>query len=254
MKKILLILSLGLAFGATAQNNSVKLTLSPGLILANNFALNYERKFADKFSINTRLNFSSKKAVPFNSLAINLFGPVLDSAGVNSDVLNTKINSFGMNFQFKFYPGGNALTGFYIAPYVGFQTGKMKDFEFDFPDSNDPTITHGGTVESSMLFFGGGIGIGNQWIMNSKLTLDILWLGLGAGTNTITFRGTDTSGDVDYAAVNDDVQTFATDNEEDFSTFKASLDSEYSSSDINVFVKHAFPYVKLFNFSIGYSF
>jgi hypothetical protein len=254
MKKLLLVLSLGLAFGANAQNNSVKFTLSPSLILANNLAFNYERKFADKFSVNARLNFTSKKAVPLNSLALSLLGPVLDSAGVNSDVLNTKFNSFGMNLQFKFYPGGEALRGFYIAPYLGFQTAKMNDFEFDFPDANDPTIKHGGTVEASTLFFGGGIGIGNQWISETGLTLDILWLGLGAGTNTITMRGTDTSGDVDYAAINSDVQTFATDNEEDFSTFNGSLDSEFSTSDINVFVKHPFPYLKVLNISIGYSF
>lgn len=254
MKRILFILYLGLATGASAQSNSVKFTVSPGLVLANNLAFNYERKFSDKFSLNARLNFSAKRAVPFNSLAKDLLGPVLDSAGVNSDILETKVNSFGVNLQFKFYPKGEALSGFYITPYVGFQMASMADFQFDFPDANDPSITHGGTIESSMLFFGAGIGIGNQWVADNGLTLDILWLGLGAGANTITFRGTDTSGDVDYDAINDDVKQFAVDNEENISTFMGTIDSENTSSDISVFVKHPFPYVKILNFSIGYSF
>ena len=254
MKKTLFILCFGLAFGASAQNNSVKFTVSPALALANNVAFNYERKFSDKFSINARLNFTSKKTMPLNSIATNILGPILDSAGVNSDILETKVNSFGVNLQFKYYLKGDALRGFYITPYVGFQTARLADFEFDFPDSSDPSIKHGGTVESSMLFFGGGIGIGNQWISPKGITLDILWLGLGVGSNTVTLRGTDTSGDVDYSEINNDVQTFATDNEEDISAYKASIDSENSSSDINVFVKHPFPYLKVLNFSIGYSF
>lgn len=245
---------LGVAASASAQSNSVKFTFSPGLVLANNLAFNYERKFSDKLSLNARLNFTSKKAVPLNGLATDLLGPVLDSAGVNSDILDTRVNSFGMNFQLKYFPAGKALEGFYITPYFGFQTASMKDFEFDFPDSNDPNIKHGGTVESSSLFFGGGIGFGNQWIADNGLTLDIMWLGLGLGTNNITLRGTDTSGDVDYQQINDDVQTFVADNEEEFSTFKASVDSEHTSSDIKVFVKHPFPYLKVLNFSIGYSF
>lgn len=254
MKKILLLLLLGAATGASAQSNSVKFTLSPGLIMANNLAFNYERKFADKFAINARLNFTSKKDLPLNGLATDLLGPVIDSAGVRSDILDTKTTSFGMNFQFKYFPAGKALKGFYIAPYLGFQTGKMQDFTFDFPDANDPTIKHGGTVEASTFFFGGGIGIGNQFVADNGLTLDIMWLGLGLGSNTVTLRGTDTSGDVDYQQINADVQQFATDNADDISTFKGQIDSEYSNSDINVFVKHPFPYVKILNFSIGYSF
>ncbi|WP_066756609.1 DUF3575 domain-containing protein [Crocinitomix algicola] len=254
MKKILLVVLLAAGFNASAQNNSVKFTVSPSLALANNLAFSYERKFSDKLSVNARVNFTSKKAVPFNKIAKNQLGPILDSAGVNSDILDTRINSFGANLQLKYFPGGNALRGLYLAPYIGFQGASMNDFEFDFPDSSDPSIKHGGTVESGSLFFGGGIGIGNQWVANNGLTLDIMWLGLGWGTNNITFRGTDSSGDINYEEINNDVQDFAAENEEDFSQFGATVDSEYSSSDIKVFVKHPFPYVKILNFSIGYSF
>jgi hypothetical protein len=217
-------------------------------------AFSYERKFSDKFSLNARLNFTSKKQMPLNGLATDLLGPILDSADVNSDVLDTRVNSFGMNFQFKYFPKGEALKGFYITPYFGFQTGGLADFEFDFPDSNDPSIKHGGAVSSNFLFYGGGIGIGNQFVADNGLTLDILWLGLGVGANKITLFGTDTSGDVDYAAINDDVEGFAADNEEDISRFNGKVTSEHTNSDITVFVRHPFPYVKLLNFSIGYSF
>ena len=255
MKKTILFLLLLVTAGfANAQNNSVKFTLSPGLILANNLAFNYERKFAYKFSIDARINFTSKNQVPLNGLATDLLGPILDSAGVNSDILGTRVNSFGMNLQFKYFPKGEALKGFYITPYVGFQLGSLEDFEFDFPDATDPSIRHGGTVSSNFLFYGAGLGFGNQFVADNGLTLDILWLGLGVGANTITLNGTDTSGDVDYAAINDDVQGFVADNDEDISRFRGSVESEYTSSDITIFVKHPFPYLKVLNFSIGYSF
>ncbi len=255
MKKIFFALLITLPFVGQAQDNSVKLTLSPAMFLTNNFGVNYERKLSDAFSANIRLNLTSKNALPFNGLATNLLGDVLDSAGVNSDVLRTKIISYGASLQFRYFPGKEALKGFYLAPYFGLQAGKMKPFTFDFPDSNDPTIKHGGEVNTSFLFFGAGLGIGNQWIMDNGLTLDIMWFGLGAGSNKIKIDGSDNSGgNVDYADINTDVTTFLADNAEDLDKFKVDVTSTYSASNIELIAKHTFPYMKILNFSIGYSF
>lgn len=255
MKKTLLIVMAIFPLLGSAQNNSVKLTLTPAMVLTNNFGINYERKFTDYFSANLRVNISSKKAVPFNGLATNLLGDILDSAGINSDVLNTKFISYGGSLQLRFFPAKEALKGFYVAPYFGFQAGKMNPFTFDFPDGNDPSIKHGGEVNASFLFLGGGLGIGNQWVTDSGFTLDVLWLGLGVGTNSILLRGEDYSnGSVDYAKVNGEVTTFVTEQKDIIDQLRMDVSSTYDASSIDIIAKHAFPYVKILNISLGYSF
>lgn len=254
MKKILFTLLLSLPFISQAQSNSVKLSLSPVGFITNNFGLNYERKFSDAFSANLRVNLTSKKALPFNDLAVNAFGDLLDSNGVNSNLFSTKIVSYGTSLQFRYFPAKEALKGFYIAPYFGLQAGKMKPFEFDFPDSDDPNIKHGGEVNANFLFLGAGIGIGNQWVMGNGLTLDIMWFGIGGGKNKIMIDGSNSSGNVDYAQVDADVEQFFIDEAETVDKYGVSATSTHSANNIEIVAKHAFPYLKLLNFSIGYSF
>lgn len=255
MKKIIVLICLGAPFFGLAQKNSVKLTLSPSMVLTNNIGINYERKLSDSFSANLRFNFTSKKAVPFNGLATRLLGDVLDSAGVDSDILSQKVISYGLGLQFKYFPGKKALEGFYFAPYFGYQAGFMNPFKFDFPDSNDPNLKHGGEVNTSFAFLGAGLGIGNQWIMDNGLTLDILWLGVGGGVNKFKLVGKDNSGgQVDYAEIKADVDQFLIDNKESTDQFGAEFTTSNTSSQIEIVAKHAFPYMKVLNFSIGYSF
>lgn len=254
MKKILLPLLIAAPFLGQAQDNSVKLTLSPAMVLTNNFGINYERKLTDAFSANLRVNLSSKKAVPFNGIATNMLGDLLDSNGVNSDVFNTKVVSYGASFQFRYFPKKEALNGFYLAPYFGLQAGKMQPFSFDFPDSNDPTIKHGGEVNANFLFLGAGLGIGNQWVLGNGLTIDIMWLGIGGGKNKITLDGSNSTGTVNYADIAADVNQFFTDEAETFDQLGVSATTSSSSNNIEIIAKHAFPYMKILNFSIGYSF
>lgn len=255
MKKIIILVLLIAPIMSQAQQNSVKLTLSPGLVLTNNFGVNYERKITHGLSANLGLNLSAKGSVPFNGLATRFLGDMLDSAGVNSSIFNTKVVSYGLSLQIKYFPGKNSLEGFYIAPYVGYQTGHMKPFDFDFPDSSDPSIKHGGKVEANFSFIGAGLGIGNQWVMNNGLTLDILWLGLGAGANTFKLKGYDSSnGQVNYAQVDADVRQFLVDEKEIVDKIGATVTTSHSNSQIEIVGKHIFPYLKALNFSIGYSF
>ncbi|WP_027418869.1 hypothetical protein [Crocinitomix catalasitica] len=255
MKKLLLGLFFVSAFTVNAQQkNAVKFTISPGLVLSNNLGFNYERKLGDRISLNTRFNFSAKNKVPFNGLAKLFVGDLLEDEGVNSDFLNTKISSYGFNFQFKYFPGAGALHGFYLTPYFGFQNGKMDDFTFDFPDSNDPSIEHEGRVGAKFNYFGAGIGLGNQFVFGNGFTMDILWVGLGWGMNKLTINGTDPSGDVNYEEIHNDVQQFRQDNAVAIEDLYAKVNSSYTSNSIDIIVKHPFPYVKLLNFSLGFAF
>ncbi len=254
MKKIFLTVLIALPFLGHAQDNSVKLTLSPAMVLTNNFGVNYERKLTDAFSANFRVNLSSRKAVPFNGIATNMLGDLLDSNGVNSDIFNTKVVSYGASIQFRYFPKKEALKGFYLAPYFGLQAGKMKPFGFDFPDSSDPSIKHGGEVNANFLFLGAGLGIGNQWVLDNGFTIDIMWLGIGGGKNKITLDGSNSTGNVDYAQIDADVNQFLIDESETLDQFGVSASTSYSSNNIEIIAKHAFPYMKILNFSIGYSF
>lgn len=254
MKKILISLLIAVPFLGQAQDNSVKLTLSPAMVLTNNFGINYERKLTDAFSANLRVNLSSRKAVPFNGIATNMLGDLLDSNGVSSDVFNTKVVSYGASIQFRYFPKKEALKGFYLAPYFGLQAGKMQPFSFDFPDSNDPTIKHGGEVNANFLFLGAGLGIGNQWVLGNGLTIDIMWLGIGGGKNKITLDGSNSTGTVNYANIDADVNQFFIDEAETFDQLGVNATTRYSSNNIEIIAKHAFPYMKILNFSIGYSF
>ncbi len=255
MKKLIVILCLGTPFLGLSQSNSVKINFSPAMTLVNNLGINYERKLGDAFSANLRFNYTSKKALPFNNLAKELLKPVLDSAGVNSDVLDTKFNSWGIGLQFKYFPKKESLRGFYLAPYFGFQTGGLKPFLFDFPDSGDPTIKHTGEVNASFSFLGAGIGIGNQWIHKSGFTFDILWVGLGAGGNTIKLKGEDNSGgNINYAEIQQDVDEFIANDGSDLEKYGLAVSTRSSNNDIEITGKHIFPYMKILNISIGYSF
>jgi hypothetical protein len=85
--------------------------------------------------------------------------------------------------------------------------------------------------------------------------LDVLWLGLGVGTNSILLRGEDYSnGSVDYAKVNGEVTTFLTDEKETIDQLRMEVSSTYDASSIDIIAKHAFPYVKILNVSLGFSF
>lgn len=257
MKKIALVVLAAFSlcgYAQTDQKNSVKINFSPAMTLANNLGINYERKLSDAFSVNLRVNYTSKKVLPFNSLAKDALGPVLDSAGVNSDILNTKFTSTGIGLQFKYFFKKEALRGFYLAPYFGYQTGGLKPFEFDFPDSSDPNVKHGGEVSARFTFLGAGVGIGNQWVHKSGFTFDIMWVGIGAGGNTIKLRGQDDSGDVDYAYVNQQVVDFLADDGSDLDKYGLKVSSNYSNDHIEIIGKHIFPYMKLLNISVGFSF
>jgi hypothetical protein len=257
MKKIALLILLALPMigsAQTDQKNSVKMKFSGATIMANNLSFNYERKLSDAFSVNIGLNYTSKKVLPLKRIADEQLGPVLDSAGVNSDILNTKFNSWGIGLQFKYFFKKKALRGLYLAPYFGFQTGGLKPFLFDFPDQNDINVKHEGTVNAKFSFLGGGIGIGNQWVLNNGLTFDVLWLGLGAGGNTIRLRGEDTSGDINYEYIDGEVETFLAEDGSEFDKYRLKFTSDHSSNHIEIVGKHIFPYMKVLNISVGFSF
>ena len=191
MKKLILGGFIFLSFSAFTQSNSVKIDLNPvKLVISNYIGISYERKLSDKLSVNGKINFSSKKAIPFGGRLSEYADKYLDTANAAANIFENKFKSSGFTLSLKYFPGDDALKGFYLSPYFGFQKGGVEQFDFNFPDKDIPTTFHGGSVDLGFNFVGAGIGIGNQWVMDNGLTIDVLWLGLGIGSNKISVIGT----------------------------------------------------------------
>ncbi len=257
MKKTLITCLLFASTVAFGQKNAVKLILAPvNLITANNVGLAYERKMTDRFSVGLKFNFSSKSAAPLSDVLSEFAQEQLDSANANSNIFNNKFTSSGLTLELRYYPKAKALKGFYLAPYIGLQNGSLANFDFDFPDSDNPAITHGGNVEMNFNFIGGGIGIGNQWTVKDRIAIDILWFGFGVGSNNFQLTGTELPGEtVNFPAVEQQVEDYIAAQED--GVYKTLLQQVETSSDeesIKLSARNLVPYTKFLNFSIGFSF
>lgn len=254
MKRFILtsLITLSTVF-ANAQNNSIKLNIGEQLFTQGLVALNYERKIIDHLSLNLRGNFGSKKAVPYSTFYDGIAGELLNAGGIYTDVFDTKFLTYGGQLQVRYFPGGEALNGFYLAPYFGYQGGKMREFSFLFPDVNNPNENHDGTIGANFNFFGGGLGVGNQWVLGNGLTFDVMWLGIGWGGNKVNFHGESHSDNVDFEEIDQDVNNFLNDTP-GFNFFFRRFSTSYTDTSIDLRFRHSFPYMKILNFSMGYSF
>lgn len=91
----------------------------------------------------------------------NLSGQ-LGVAYLNYDISDTKFRGLILTPEVRFYPKGNAIDVFYIAPYARYQ-----NFEL--------SVDGGGKATYSNI--GGGLCFGMQWITNSGFTMDLFFGG-----------------------------------------------------------------------------
>jgi hypothetical protein len=146
MKKITLIFAClalaGSLFAQSEKKNIIKTNiLSP---LLRTFHLNYERAFTEKIS--GQLGF-------------------LYFAGFNQG--DTRFNGFGVTPEVRFYPGGKALTGFFLGLSPRYQSLKL---EIDYNDVNGNNATDKATLSS----IGAGLVLGGQWIFGDIVSLEVL--------------------------------------------------------------------------------
>jgi hypothetical protein len=138
MKKVLLIGVVCVLFfagkNAQAQSNAVKINfLSPIFSTAN---IAYERALSESSSFQLGFYYTGAK------------------------VSSLKYSGFGITPEYRFYLSDSpAPAGFYIAPYLRYQSVKLTEEEFD----NEATFTS----------FGGGLIIGKQWVFKKRITFDI---------------------------------------------------------------------------------
>ncbi len=185
MKKIFLLASFLTAFAwnALAQDNVIKLNL-PRLV-SGKISLNYERVLSPGLSANVELNY----AIPRSP------GYFVNSAveGTNADLAaQLKLSSFAITPELRIYTSSVRSTprGFYFAPYFRFANAKL---EGSVDDGTYQTEASG-----SINTFVGGVSIGNQWLINDRISIDVTWIGLGFGRYGLNFTGTTNDPDIDF--------------------------------------------------------
>ena len=164
MKKILLAAAAVAATSASAvaQDNVIKVNILSPLVKTGSFF--YEHKLNDNSSLQLGLLFTSWK-----------------DGG-------SKVSGFGITPEYRFYLSERspAPDGFYVAPYLRYQSLKLSD---TYPSFNGTAMT---TDEATLNTFGGGIVVGRQWIFKRRFSLDVfLGPGYNGGEVTVKSSGSD---------------------------------------------------------------
>jgi len=189
MRTIITIVCLAISLSNFAQDNIVKLGL---LGLSNrNINLKYERVLNEKNSINLNVGFKIPGGLPFG-LSIN---DIADGdINVSGDL---KVNGISIAPEYRFYTGGNAPTGFYLAPYLQFRNlSSGLEGEVD---------GYYGDIKFSYGNFGGGLLLGAQWLIKDKVSIDWQFFGIGVNRNTVKLRLESNDPSIDFKEFETDI-------------------------------------------------
>lgn len=138
MKKISLLLAIVaiVGFGANAQtkSNAIKINPLSAFLATGNVA--YERAVS-----------------PSSSVQLGVFY-------TGASLSSTKFTGLGITPEYRFYLGsGEALDGFYVAPFARYQNFTIKETELDSK----------GTLST----IGGGVILGRQWLAGEAFAIDL---------------------------------------------------------------------------------
>lgn len=158
MKKLLFAAALLASLPASAQTRPNAIKLNTTSLVLQTASVFYERALADNRSLNLGLlaaNFSS-----------------------GSGDVQLKSRGFAVTGEYRFYPAGRALRGWFVGPYLRFQ-------RYNFTNIN--TFAFGGSTrvvadKSRLTTFGGGGVAGWKGQFGSRFSLEpYLGLGYAAG-------------------------------------------------------------------------
>jgi hypothetical protein len=233
-----------------AQNNSFKFTMAPTIVHTHNFALAYERKLSDQFAAGLKVNYGARNVLPCNRIASNEIGQMLNMTGWKTE---NDCQSHGASFHFRFLLHKKTSSRFYVDTNLGYQTGKFYGTDFVFRPYEYIPIQYVAGLKGGFQFFGGGIGIGNQWTNKKGISIDVLWVGLGLGKNTMNIQATSTAkgyfNDV-YGAFN----KYMSKREDLIDFLRMDISATYDTKGIYVVAHNTMPIVKILNVSLGFSF
>ena len=165
MKKVLYTLGLlgGTIMAAQAQTSAIKLNVTSIAVATAN--VSFESKIGEKSSFQ--------------------IGAFYTGFSIN----DTKFRGFGITPELRFYPGGDALHGFFVGPYLRYQNFNLSSPSYTYNSNGSTTAT---TDEAKLNTFGGGVNLGYQWVFGEHFVLEpFLRLGYSGGSVKVN-SGSDT--------------------------------------------------------------
>jgi hypothetical protein len=115
--------------------------------------------------INTLSLFLGTGSIFYEHKVSEMTSAQLGVAYMSFKLGNTKFTGLILTPEFRIYPKKNAIDGFYLAPYLRYQS---------FTVENKVVAP---AIKGSLISMGGGILFGRQWITNSGFTMDLFFGG-----------------------------------------------------------------------------
>jgi len=128
--------------------------------------------------INTISLFLGTGSVFYERKLSDLTSGQLGVAYMGFKVQDTKFSGLIVTPEVRFYPKKNAIDGFYVAPYLRYQSFSVENTETD--------------DKGTLTCMGGGFLFGRQWITNSGFTMDLFFGGHYGSAKVNVESGTDT--------------------------------------------------------------
>lgn len=244
MKRTVLLIAtlLTVITSGMAQNHVVKLGI-PSLLYGR-ANLNYEFVLNEKSSVNLRAGIQFPRNFPLGALDLE---NEADDFRFNSG----KWTSYGVMPSYRIYFGKNnpAPHGFYVSPYLSYN---KNGFNFDMDYDDGPQTEIPANIKIGYSGIGGGVMIGNQWVINESFVIDFNYFGIGYGLQTISMKFSSSDPNVDYEQLKDDLEDEL---EETNNTGGVNNISKVEALDDGIKIKAGAPSPQIrFSFSLGYMF
>lgn len=170
---------------ADFTKNNVKINLFS--LPMKNISLQYERGLGAKTSVAVGFRLQPKGVIPFQGAIRNLVeSDEPDNAGLDF-VNNATMGNWAITPEFRFYMGKKPHNGFYFAPFVRIGDYSL-DWLYKYEESNG-TLTEI-DMKGKLSTIGGGLMIGAQWHLGSRILLDWWILGPQYNSSKLTLNGT----------------------------------------------------------------
>jgi len=159
------------------EDNLIKVNVTA--IPLGNFSFQYERRIGEKSTAALGFRFMPEGDLPLKSV----FQGLLDEDDELRDRMDHfKTGNFAITPEYRYYTGGEAFRGFYLAPFVRYAQHSASlpyDYEYEYPVDETTTETRQRTIDldGQIKTFTGGLMIGAQWKLSKLVYLD--WWILG---------------------------------------------------------------------------
>lgn len=201
MKKLVLFFTLFSGLIGRAQEEPVPLTdgnlvkLNALALTTGTISVQYERLVTQKSAVGISVNFMSKRKIPFLENAESY----IDDPSTFNQLKNSRVSTFSITPEYRFYLGKDAFKGFYIAPFFRYASHKAEFPVTYYYQGEEQSVT----IDGKLNAFSAGIAFGAQWKLTDKLYLDWLIMGPMYGSAKGNLSGVTELTDDEVGEVND---------------------------------------------------